>query len=243
MFCQSKSLLDNVAIASPCSAKWADMDGDEQRRHCGQCSLDVYNISEMTRKDAEAFLQASSGKRCLRLYRRNDGTIITKDCPIGRRIADGIRLRVRAVAASLIAFLNATAVFGAEEKLVLPDEFLKVEQPRDMNGGWSVEPALVDEKHYVDGRPERHQKTTPEPFSATKVKDAYAQAQKFETAGDRTSARASYEMAVDILRQEKSLHDPQFIKMVVKKYCNLLRKDKQEKLAKSLLREFAIDRH
>ncbi len=37
------SLLENVRIASPCSASWDDMVGDERVRFCGQCTKNVYN--------------------------------------------------------------------------------------------------------------------------------------------------------------------------------------------------------
>jgi hypothetical protein len=78
------SLLDRVRIASPCSVPWASMSGDAKVRHCGQCQHNVYNVVEMKRGEAEALIREREGDRvCLRLHQRRDGTVITKDCPIG----------------------------------------------------------------------------------------------------------------------------------------------------------------
>jgi hypothetical protein len=76
-------LLNNLEVAKPCPANWDDMRGDDRVRHCSDCKLDVYNVSEMTPRQAEEFLRQASGRICLRFYRRADGTIITRDCPVG----------------------------------------------------------------------------------------------------------------------------------------------------------------
>lgn len=75
--------LDNVKIASPCSANWDEMLGNERKRFCGECKLNVYNLSGMTKYDAENLLFASEGRVCVRYFRRSDGTILTADCPVG----------------------------------------------------------------------------------------------------------------------------------------------------------------
>lgn len=94
-------LLDSVRVASPCDVRWEDMTGNDRRRHCTECDLDVHNISEMSRDDAEHLLSTlSEGRVCARFYRRVDGTILTKDCPVG-------------LAAARRAFLRATSRFSA----------------------------------------------------------------------------------------------------------------------------------
>ncbi len=75
--------LDDIKIASPCSADWSEMISDERRRHCAACQLNVYNLSDMTRGEAENFLINSEGRVCVKFYRRRDGTVLTKDCPVG----------------------------------------------------------------------------------------------------------------------------------------------------------------
>ena len=97
---KSGNRLDRLRIASPCPVGWEQMTGDDRVRSCEQCSLRVYNISAMTRTEAEALIANTEGRICARLYRRSDGTIITKDCPVGLR---AIRLRVAKVAGAVIA--------------------------------------------------------------------------------------------------------------------------------------------
>src|SRR5947199_8355723 len=77
------SPLDNVRVASPCSADWDSMYGDDQKRFCKECKLNVYNLSGMTREDAERLVTNAEGPLCVRFYKRPDGTIITQDCPVG----------------------------------------------------------------------------------------------------------------------------------------------------------------
>ncbi|MEK6703015.1 MAG: hypothetical protein AABZ53_12180 [Planctomycetota bacterium] len=81
----SLPLLSQIQIASPCSARWEDMQGDAVTRDCAACKLQVHNLSEMTSEQAEGFLQArlGTGRVCARFYRRADGTILTRDCPVG----------------------------------------------------------------------------------------------------------------------------------------------------------------
>ncbi|HXT01319.1 MAG TPA: hypothetical protein VN915_11635 [Elusimicrobiota bacterium] len=99
----NKSLLDELRIASPCSVSWASMTGDDRVRACAQCRLSVYNVSEMTRAEAEALIREKEGRLCVRIYRRADGTILTRDCPVGLRAARLKLLRWAGVAAALIA--------------------------------------------------------------------------------------------------------------------------------------------
>ena len=77
------SPLDGIKVASPCSADWDGMIGNNRQRHCGDCSLDVYNLSGMTKQEAENLIMNSEGRLCARFFKRADGTIITKDCPVG----------------------------------------------------------------------------------------------------------------------------------------------------------------
>jgi hypothetical protein len=77
------NLLNNIKIASPCSADWNAMVGDNRKRFCGDCKLNVYNLSDMSNVDAENFLLASEGRVCVRFFRRADGTVLTQDCPVG----------------------------------------------------------------------------------------------------------------------------------------------------------------
>ncbi|HLM56899.1 MAG TPA: carboxypeptidase-like regulatory domain-containing protein [Pyrinomonadaceae bacterium] len=100
---ERSDLIERLRVASPCPANWAGMEGDERTRFCRLCSLHVYNLSEMTSREAEALIRRTEGRLCARLYRRADGTVITKDCPVGLR---ALRRRVaRRAGAALAAVL------------------------------------------------------------------------------------------------------------------------------------------
>lgn len=58
----------------------------------------------MTTRDVEKLLAGTQGRICARLYKRFDGTVLTKDCPVGIRV---IRRRVSRVAGACV-----TAVFS-----------------------------------------------------------------------------------------------------------------------------------
>lgn len=77
------SHLENIRIASPCPANWDEMFGNERMRFCGECRLNVYNLSGMSRKEAEDLLANAEGRLCVRYFQRKDGTIITQNCPVG----------------------------------------------------------------------------------------------------------------------------------------------------------------
>lgn len=76
-------LLASVRVASPCDARWEDMEGDERVRACGLCDESVYDLSAMTAREAEALLHARGESLCVRFYERADGTVMTSDCATG----------------------------------------------------------------------------------------------------------------------------------------------------------------
>jgi hypothetical protein len=94
-------ILDNIRVATPCSADWAQMTGDERVRHCGACQKNVYNLSSMTREEAQALIVEKEGKLCVRYFQRADGTILTADCTVGIRR----KRKVRVLAAGAVALL------------------------------------------------------------------------------------------------------------------------------------------
>ncbi|MEA2205923.1 MAG: hypothetical protein QOE77_2699 [Blastocatellia bacterium] len=108
---KNNDFLNEMRIASPCPVGWDQMSGDERVRHCRLCDLHVYNISEMTRKEAQSLIAQSEGRICARLFRRADGTMITRDCPVGLR---AVRRRVaKSATAVFTAVLSFSAmVFG-----------------------------------------------------------------------------------------------------------------------------------
>lgn len=99
--------LNHVSVASPCSADWSEMYGDNRKRFCGDCKLNVYNLSGMSRDEAEALIMNAEGRLCVRFYRRADGTVLTRDCPVGwAKVKQQTRVFAAAVGSLLIALFT-----------------------------------------------------------------------------------------------------------------------------------------
>jgi hypothetical protein len=109
----SSKCLKDIHIASPCTAAWSDMDGDDKFRFCKQCRKYVYNLSAMSRPEAEALVEKMEGRMCVRFYRRADGTVLTDDCPVGlRRAREAMHWSLARLAAGVAFFL---ALMGLPE--------------------------------------------------------------------------------------------------------------------------------
>ena len=94
--------LDNIKIAAPCSADWNEMNGSERARFCGQCQLNVYNLSAMTKREAEKLIIETEGNLCVRFYRRTDGTVLTQNCPTGLK---ALKKRATQTATAVLAVI------------------------------------------------------------------------------------------------------------------------------------------
>ena len=122
------SPLDRVKIAAPCKADWEQMIGSDRVRFCGQCNLNVYNLSSMKRDEAESFVARNEGRLCVRFYRREDGSMLTKNCPVG---LSAIRRRVSNLAKAIgAAVLGFCAGLGLYEGFSSSTPF----EPRGMTG-------------------------------------------------------------------------------------------------------------
>ena len=110
--------LDLIQIAAPCHVSWDEMTGDERTRFCRHCKLNVYSISEMDRAEAENFIASREGRACVRLYQRADGTVLTRDCPVGvRYLRQRLARAVAAIAGVCVALLSGTLFGGALSRL------------------------------------------------------------------------------------------------------------------------------
>jgi hypothetical protein len=87
------------------------MVGDDRVRFCRECNLNVYNISEMTRQQVEALIATTEGRLCARLFRRADGMLLTRDCPVGLR---AVRRRIARIAGAAFTAMMGLCmnVFG-----------------------------------------------------------------------------------------------------------------------------------
>jgi len=154
-------ILDNLRIASPCTADWDEMRGDERVRFCGRCEKNVYNLSSMTRGEAEALVREKEGRLCVRLYKRADGTVLTADCPVGVRRE---RLRQRMWASVLSAAASVMLALGlftgrARADLAVKDgkkqPVVKVEM---MGGAVAIEPRNVEMGKIAPPKPQPKKK-------------------------------------------------------------------------------------
>jgi hypothetical protein len=147
------------------------MIGDERVRFCGQCNLNVYNISAMTKQDAERLITQSEGRLCIRYYRRSDGTILTNNCPVGLRALKRRLSRTASVCASAVLsfFAGLLAVTGWRERpfksVATQGQIIKVnEKPPEMKPMMGTYPApratkgemvlgdVAPTRRWVDGR-------------------------------------------------------------------------------------------
>jgi len=109
--------LNNLKIASPCSQDWNAMVGSDRKRYCGECKLNVYNLSDMTKAEAENLLMNSEGRLCVRYYKRADGTVLTQDCPVGwAKVKNRTKAYLTAVASLIFTFFGALGLVAAFKK-------------------------------------------------------------------------------------------------------------------------------
>jgi hypothetical protein len=113
--------LDNVRVASPCNADWDQMLGNDRVRFCGQCNLNVYNLSSMTRAQAEQLIERTEGRLCVRYFRRADGSVLTQDCPVGLK---AVRRRMasvyRALNAAVLTFFAGVGIYEIKSRSMEP---------------------------------------------------------------------------------------------------------------------------
>lgn len=129
------SNLDDLRIASPCDADWEGMqaltdDAGARARFCGSCEKNVYDLSAMTRDDAMQLIERHEGRCCVRFYQREDGTVLTEDCPVGvrallkkaeRRALLAAAATVGAVAAFVALLLGAMNPISRRIQNFIPD--------------------------------------------------------------------------------------------------------------------------
>src|ERR1041385_1229810 len=107
--------LPNLRLGFACKERWENMVGDDRVRACSGCDRPGFNLSAMTRAEAERLLATRGLTPCVRFYRRPDGTVMTTDCPTGSR-RESRRLAV--VASSLAA---GTALAAPASASAAPD--------------------------------------------------------------------------------------------------------------------------
>jgi hypothetical protein len=105
--------LENVRVASPCRADWNLMEGDDRVRFCQSCTKNVYNLSALSKTEAEKLIAEKEGKLCVRFYQRADGTVLTDNCPVGLKTVRRPFLYLTAAFSALMASGAALFASGA----------------------------------------------------------------------------------------------------------------------------------
>lgn len=137
--------LDKIKVAAPCTAEWRWMYGNDRVRFCNQCKLNVYNLSAMTITEAEDLIRSTEGSLCVRFYRRQDGTLLTRNCPKGlQAIKEKFSRTGGRIAAALLTFFGSLGILGVI-KLAPPMSPITGNVPID-NRLPKVPPALVPER-------------------------------------------------------------------------------------------------
>jgi hypothetical protein len=125
--------LNVIEVDRPCPADWSAMaavDGDRVR-FCKHCEHAVYDLSALTRPEAEALVAAHAGDRlCVRLYKRGDGTVVTADCGGRWRAAAG-RWAARWGGWVGVILAATSAAFGCDDR---PPRATTVDTPRVLTG-------------------------------------------------------------------------------------------------------------
>ncbi|MGH9766921.1 MAG: hypothetical protein ACREAB_05740 [Blastocatellia bacterium] len=139
------SPLDHLRIAAPCSADWDQMFSfeGERVRFCSQCNLNVYNLSGMSRHEAEALITKTEGRLCVRFYRGADGSVLTKNCPVGlKAIKRRVAWVAQAVLGMVLSFVSGLGLYilhSGRKPFPIPDTRSIFERQSIVMGGL-VEP-------------------------------------------------------------------------------------------------------
>ncbi len=125
--------LEQIKIAEPCHKSWDAMTGDAQKRFCDSCSKHVYDLSTMTREDAEALVNRGESV-CIRMQRDAGGSVKTKPMVMNTRDtkADRFPPRWMRAAASVAAMLGITSLFQSGCKKEEPNHVLGEMIPKNV---------------------------------------------------------------------------------------------------------------
>lgn len=140
--------LDEIRVAAPCNADWDTMSGDDRTRFCALCKKNVYDLSVLTRPQAEALIREKEGNLCVQFYRRPDGTILTDNCPVGlRAIRNRFRWATVATAAAFVTIgifvgMRSAKAAGVSIREVQPFKALQTAQPVKALVDW-LDPVLA----------------------------------------------------------------------------------------------------
>lgn len=94
-----------LEVVASCPLRWEQLAGNDRVRFCGHCQQNVYNVTSLTMAEAVSLIQRCEGRVCMRLQRRADGTVITRDCfHVVRRARERLLATALGVAVAALGF-------------------------------------------------------------------------------------------------------------------------------------------
>lgn len=145
---RQQNRFDAVNVSSACSTSWDTMSGTSQKKFCGECNKHVFDFSQMSRREADAIIEASRGNLCARITRTAEGKILTKEpIPIlpvriqNRRTSPAANLLMSAVLGITPAMITVVplAVSAATYSQNSSDQ-----NPKTEGGNASISGTVVD---------------------------------------------------------------------------------------------------
>jgi hypothetical protein len=246
-------LLKDIAIAAPCKVSWESMAGDDKKRLCGACSKHVYDLSAMSEKEAAKLLETSGDLPCMRFFRRQDGTIIFENCPVGlRRVRDAIKTSIRLMSVVLSWCVSITCAWCKQDASApaasrqAPMEQSLSNKPQGINLVWTlsengplarlIQWPVTDRRQLAQlGGGDRYS------FDPVKKWDLHADwsgheffRQAIEYAENRRYDLAEIEFGKAIEAASKPESDPMYREFISLEYAKLLRKIGKPELAKTV---------
>ena len=116
------TVLDDIRIEAPCRASWDDMKGDDRSRSCLSCACTVHDLSALTTDEAIALTAPPEAQVCLRIHRKADGTVVTRDTPVAGKNPKwhAWALAMGIVGLTTLALTMDTSAFGSDPSRLGP---------------------------------------------------------------------------------------------------------------------------
>ena len=136
--------ISKFSVAKPCPVGWDTMRGNDRERICDMCERSVYNIAAMTPAEVKKLAaRASSERICVKLYRRADDTVMTRDCPVGLR---AYRKRVAKFAGTALSLVLGlfSAGYGQSNDRKVDEPVAAPRRENQAKQGYSLKGVVTD---------------------------------------------------------------------------------------------------
>lgn len=223
------SILDHVYIAAPCSITWESMSGTDRVRTCSGCDRNVWNLSDMSKSEAEQFIAENGASECAIFYRRKDGTIMNDNCPVGLRM---LRQKARDFAGLVAGFLSmvlgapgVSAQEAPKDTHCYPGNMVIAPPPPTTGGDAGrkmVLPETEDDPQHRKAKKSAHVKLKATVKADSKSLTLYTKAQENEQQGKLLVAETYYKQALAALNPKTC--DWKFKELIEKDLAELKKK-------------------